>query len=182
MLSAIFPNLFYFFPSLSRSTSFVYLFLFFICSVPHLRREGGWISSLARHLSPQPAPHFPPKAFDEAFPKPFCLCIRARYLEWLLTCTFFRILYVKIIFYRRILFSLEKKRKRRGKASTSPAFSNQRKRIYSPFPQPPLLPATYLPLALPFPLFHLSLGPHGDVWGHVTTPLPQHPVEETPKP
>lgn len=69
---------FFFFPSLSRSTSFVYLFLFFICSVPHLRREGGWFPSnvaLARHLSPQPAPHSPPKAFDEAFPKPFCLCI-----------------------------------------------------------------------------------------------------------
>lgn len=87
-------------------------------------------------------------------------------MEWLLTCTFFRILYVKIIFYRRILFSLEKKRKRRGKASTSPAFSNQRKRIYSRLPQPPPAPSHVSAFGTPVP----SLPPvSGAPWGCMGT-------------
>lgn len=88
-------------------------------------------------------------------------------MEWLLTCTFFGILYVKIIFYRRILFSLEKKRKRRGKASPSPAFYNQRKRIYSPLPQPPPAPSHVSASGTPIPSFPPA---SGAPWGHMGTP------------
>lgn len=50
----------------------------------------------SRTLQP---PLSPPRAFSM---NPFCLRTRAHCLDWLLTCTFFRILYVKIIFYREV--------------------------------------------------------------------------------
>lgn len=179
------PVSLFFFPSLSRSTSFVYLFLFIIA--PFLtwgEREVGshplspWRDvSLSSQLL-TPLPKLSMKPFQNLF------TFVSEHIIWngSLHAPSSGFYTWKIIFYRRILFSLEKKRKRRGGKLLRHQHFLTRENILPASSAPPS-PSHVSAFGTPIP----SLPPvSGAPWGHMgtrnDTTAPAPSGGETPKP